>query len=85
MQFKKLFYRAKCSRHCVIKINVGKTTQTKNGRISGRRGKFSVFLYIGMNQLNEETHLLGLHFFHKHNLKYKTDFDSSYTFIILEK
>ena len=78
-----LIYYAKC-KHC-SKGYVGKTTQKLNGRISGHRGKFNVFLHHDTSQLNDEDNLLGLHLFHKHHLNNKTAFDDSYTFTILEK
>ena len=80
-----VIYHAKCN-HCG-KVYVGKTVQTLADRVSGHRSNF----YTCITSTNlvtlfaDDEHLLGLHLYCNHHLQYKTAFNESYTFSILEK
>ena len=79
---KNLIYHARCH-HC-DKVYVGKTTQTLRDRVNGHRGKYYEVLDQRLQKSNDDDHLLGLHLFQQHGLKYDDAFDESYQFTILE-
>ena len=79
-----LIYHAKCC-HC-DKIYVGKTTQLLSTRISGHRNKYYECLKTidgGSVTLSDE-HLLGMHLFYNHKLRYTNAFNDGFKFTILE-
>ena len=80
-----IIYHARC-RHC-DKVYVGKTVQPLADRVSGHRSNYYSCIYGAdiSALLNDDEHLLGLHLYCNHHLKYKTAFNESYSFSILEK
>ena len=82
-----VIYHARC-RYC-DKVYVGKTVQPLADRVSGHRSSFySCITSIDLSALfNDDEHLLGLHLYCNHHLKlkYRSAFNESYTFSILEK